>query len=200
VPVSTPPAGCAACERLASTGSHEPYVLEDVAQRLRLWRCTACRTLWQEVERAVIPARTAELDALVPGWRDEEAWLTGTSLPDLLVLHSSGGIEGRRLVLALLHHDVLVPAGTFQQVEVVTVFSSVEAACLPEEYLVRMSFARAIEGDERRRVVIDPGTAWTAVLPDDVVAEARLVGRATRTWPSRMRGDEGPHCAVAPVE
>lgn len=85
---------CVVCTTTAFSGRHEPFIVDDVPTWTRLWRCSRCGTLWLEgtpIPRAV---GADEVDPAAPRWRDADAWITETSLRDLLRMYSGGSIDG----------------------------------------------------------------------------------------------------------
>ena len=107
VPMNDPSTGCDRCRQLAYTGSHEPYLIDDIPSHLRFWRCTNCRTLWCEREHDVVIIGDDEADTMLPAWRTTAAW-TALPLAGLLAAHRTGAVNSDILETALLHHAVWV--------------------------------------------------------------------------------------------
>lgn len=59
--VSAPLGGCAECVALVSTGRHEPFLVASIVMQTRVWRCSACGTVWEETQREVHALTDAEL-------------------------------------------------------------------------------------------------------------------------------------------
>lgn len=179
-------APCRFCEALAYTGRHEPYLVDDLDARLRLWRCTRCATLWLVTERAVVPTSPDRADSLLPGWRERERWLMTTSLPELLAEAASGTIDDDLLALAVLHHDLFVGPGTPQG----TGYTSDSTAVLDgvSHELRAVSVARWM-----RRVpsaVFDPAGPYPSVMTAEQQFYLDHVGGGTVTEADRRRDEE----------
>jgi len=97
---------CSECESLAYTGRHEPYVVDDVEQKMRVWQCSLCRTLWLETEHAVVPTTYGHVDGLVPGWWERSARLVADPLDRTLARLTRGEETVSGLGIALLRHRV----------------------------------------------------------------------------------------------
>ena len=96
---------CAECQALAYSGRHEPYLVSDIPERLRFWRCSTCLSLWWENEHDVSVLTETAADALLPRWRTEAAWVQG-DLAAALDAFASGTISVETLQIALLHHEL----------------------------------------------------------------------------------------------
>ncbi len=59
--------GCDVCERRASTGDPEPYVIESLVEQAAVWRCSACGTWWEEMPHEVHALTPDEAERL---WGD----------------------------------------------------------------------------------------------------------------------------------
>lgn len=183
--------GCRACRQLADTAAHEPFVLDDVDTRVRLWRCTGCATLWDTTERFVAPVSEERADALHPSWRDHERWIRSTPLRALLA--NRAAVPPALVRTALLHHDVLAPWGRTVADGVLVLHSDADTARLVDRApggLRTRGLARALLVADVRRAVLDPGTPWVLDLDGEPLQELLHAARAVLTWSSRARGDE----------
>lgn len=105
VPLSAPERPCAQCQALAYSGRHEPYLVSDIRERLRLWRCSICQSLWCEREHDVSVITEAAADELLPHWRTL-ALRVQRDLDAVLAAFECGEISIETLQIALLHQDV----------------------------------------------------------------------------------------------
>jgi hypothetical protein len=178
---------CAICSQSAYTGRHEPYLVEDIRARLRLWRCSRCAAIWREDERWLAPVEVEEADRLAPGWRAAEAWLSGTTLRSLLVERAAGRVDDDWFTLALLHQEAWArpvvpgdsgPIAVYSGPDVVGAVDDVEPASVA--WLVAMTSGRG-------RVVLDPWSTWRCELDGDLLVRLALTARGTLTDAERLR-------------
>lgn len=184
---------CQVCTALAQAGLHEPFLVDDLKKRLRLWRCSRCGTLWAEGNVIAAPIGDDEADAEAPGWRDEERRLTGTSLAAFLREYADGLLDDRSFAVALLHHDVLGADTPPEDRSDLVLYSNSEAALADGRDVSTLSWgsvARRLRwASGRRRVVIDPASPWRCDLDEYVVEYLDANGRRTETESDRRRGD-----------
>lgn len=187
---------CGVCTATALAGRHEPFIVDDVQRRLRVWRCSRCRTLWTEASLVAQPFGVAEADEQVPQWRDVASWLASTSLRELLHLAAQGSLVDRPFAVAALHHDVLAADVDQTDPLPLVLYSGPDAATAdgadPSE-LTWGSVARRMRWTSgRRRVFVDPVSPWGGELDLYVVEYLDANGRRTETEADRRRADVVP--------
>jgi hypothetical protein len=183
------PAGCDSCEALAYTGRHEPYLVDDLDEQLRLWSCSRCGTLWRETLNSMLQTDPTLADGLIPNWRERARWAVETPVPSLIELGANGEVDPSELVVALLHHEVIVAADAPPGVA----YSSTDAAhlaCHDDEALHRESVARWAARNRGVALVLDPAGPGRFDVPPgasrDLVADAS----GTVTEADRRRDEE----------
>ena len=184
--------GCNVCTATAYAGRHEPFIVDDLPKRLRLWRCSRCGTLWFEGSPAAAPVSEAEADDELPGWRDAAQRLAETPLLALFQQYSAGSLEDRSFAIALLHHDALAADVEVGAPGPLVLYSGPEAALADEREpssLTWGSIARRMRWTNgRRRVALDPASPWGCFLDDYVIWYLDANGRRTDTEADRQRG------------
>ena len=185
--VAGPP--CSICDQSAYSASHEPYLVDDLRERARLWRCSLCGTLWCETLRGVAPIAPGRADEMVPGWREAEAWLTATTLRGVLVERAAGRLDDDWFALALLRHEALSRPVVDDDQEPLLIYSGPDSVGGPdlaglETFTVAWLVGRTAP---RGLVVLDPWSPWRCELEGELLGRLGRLGRATFTDAERVR-------------
>jgi hypothetical protein len=183
------PAGCEFCEALAYTGRHEPYLVVDLDEQLRLWSCSRCGTLWRQTLSLVLVTDRPLADDLIPNWRERARWAVETPVPTLIELGATGEVDPSELVVALLHHEVIVAADAPPGVA----YSSTDSAhrdCHDDEALHRESVARWAARNRRSALVLDPAGPWRFDVPPAASRDLVTDAGGTVTEADRSRDEE----------
>ncbi|MFF1530863.1 hypothetical protein [Cellulomonas sp. NPDC058312] len=174
-------------------GAHEPFIVDDLDARLRLWRCSVCSTLWLEPLGAPPrPASEADADQWLTGWREAEQWIAGTTVQSLLQDHRQGTVSDRMFVVALLHHDVLSTPVDHADTSPLHLFSDHATAQHAGgkgsyEWGSVATLLRWTSG--HRPVVLDVAEAWACDLDDGLIEYLDAKGRGTDTRSERERAE-----------
>jgi hypothetical protein len=184
-------AACDVCTATAYAGGHEPFIVDDLRTRTRVWRCSRCGTLWEEGNVVAQPLSAAEADERFPWWREAADWLARTSLRQLLRLAEQGALVDHPFAVAVLHHDVLACEADPADSRPLVLYSGPDAASadgVEPGSLGWGSIARRMRWTSgRRRVFIDPVSPWGGELGDYVVEYLDANGRRTDTESDRRR-------------
>jgi hypothetical protein len=136
------------------------------------------------------PVSVAFADEWLPGWRETERWIAGTTVQSLLREHLHGQIGDRSFVTALLHHDVLSRPVDVADPSPLLLFSDHAAAKHADVKgeIEWGSVARLMRWTSgRRSVVFDEAGEWECDLDGDLIEYLDAKGRGTETRTERER-------------